>query len=215
MEFSDYTQDMKSKSSAKVLNSTGVNNVERMREAHPSRLLLACLSGDAHAIETLVRQHETGVFRLALSVVGDTAEANEIMQETFISALRSLSTYQEKKTFKAWLYTIALNHSRSHLRKRKARERLSHVLTAILRVDVQKQPSPEEAVIQNEKEAVLWRSLNQLDERFRTVVVLRYFHEMSIAEISEILSINEGTIHSRLHSAREKLRDALEYLDGE
>jgi RNA polymerase sigma-70 factor (ECF subfamily) len=51
--------------------------------------------------------------------------------------------------------------------------------------------------------------LNELDERHRTVVILRYFHELSIAEISEILSVNEGTIHSRLYSAREKLRNAL------
>jgi RNA polymerase sigma-70 factor (ECF subfamily) len=54
-----------------------------------------------------------------------------------------------------------------------------------------------------------------LDEKFRTAIVLRYFHELSIAEISEILSVNEGTIHSRLFSAREKLRDALQALDGE
>jgi RNA polymerase sigma-70 factor (ECF subfamily) len=74
---------------------------------------------------------------------------------------------------------------------------------------------PEDAVILNEKEAVLWKSLNHLDEKFRTAIVLRYFHELSIAEISEILSVNEGTIHSRLFSAREKLRDALQALDGE
>jgi RNA polymerase sigma-70 factor (ECF subfamily) len=162
-----------------------------------------------------VRQYETGVFRLALSIVGDAMEANEITQETFISALKSLSSYQEKKSFKAWLYTIALNHSRSTLRKRKSRARLSNVLTSIFRVETQKQVLPEEAIIRDEKEATLWRSLNQLDERFRTVVVLRYFHELSIAEISEILSVNEGTIHSRLYSAREKLRDALQKLDGE
>jgi RNA polymerase sigma-70 factor (ECF subfamily) len=54
-----------------------------------------------------------------------------------------------------------------------------------------------------------------LDERFRTVVVLRYFHELSISEISEIISVNEGTIHSRLHTAREKLRDALQHIEGE
>ena len=199
----------------KVFDPTGVNSVEHMNDAHPSRLISRCLAGDEFAIETLVRQHETGVFRLALSVVGDPAEANEITQQTFISALRSLSTYQEKKSFKAWLFTIALNHSRSHLRKRKTLERLNNVLTSIFRVEIQRQVLPEEAMIQNEKEAALWKSLNQLDERFRTVVVLRYFHEMSITEISEILSINEGTIHSRLHTARERLRDALEDLDGE
>jgi RNA polymerase sigma-70 factor, ECF subfamily len=189
--------------------------MERMNAAQPSWLIAQCLAGDRYAIETLVRQYETGVFRLALSIVGDVAEANEITQETFISALRSLPFYQEKKSFKAWLYTIALNQSRSYLRKRKSLARLGSLLTSIFQIDMQKQVSPEEAVIQNEKEAILWRSLNQLDERLRTVVVLRYFHELSIAEISEIISVNEGTIHSRLFSAREKLRDALQALEEE
>ena len=199
----------------KVLGARGVNPMERMDVIQPSRLVAACLDGEPYAIETLVRQYENGVFRLALSIVGDSSEANEITQETFISALRSLPAYQEKKSFKAWLYTIALNHSRTVLRKRKSIARLGVVLTAIFKIDHQNQVLPEEAVIQNEKEAVLWQSLNQLDEKFRTVVVLRYFHELSIAEISEILSVNEGTIHSRLHSGREKLRDALDDLDGE
>jgi RNA polymerase sigma-70 factor (ECF subfamily) len=199
----------------KLFGASRVNTMERMDAAQPSWLISACLDGDAFAIETLVRQYETGIFRLALSIVGDPAEANEITQETFISALRSLSSYQEKKSFKAWLYTIALNQSRSVLRKRKSLARLGTVLTSIFKIDHQKQVLPEEAVIQNEKEAILWKSLNQLDEKFRTVVVLRYFHELSIAEISEILSLKEGTIHSRLHSAREKLRDALDQLDGE
>ena len=203
------------RSSAKVFELNRVNSVERMNAVHPSRLISQCLAGDAYAIEMLVRQYETCVFRLALSIVGDQAEANEITQETFISALRSLSSYQEKKSFKAWLYAITLNHSRSVLRKRRSLARLGTVLTSIFRVETQKQVLPEDALIQNEAEAILWKSLNQLDERFRTVVVLRYFHELSIAEISEILSVNEGTIHSRLHSAREKLRDSLKHLDRE
>ena len=200
---------------AKIFDVSRVNTMERMNAVQPSRLILQCLAGDAGAIESLVREYETGVFRLALSIVGDAAEANEITQETFISALRSLASYQERKSFKAWLYTIALNHSRSYLRRRKSLGRLGTILTSILRVETQKQVLPEDAVIQNEKEAVLWKSLNGLDERFRTVVVLRYFHELSIAEISEILSISEGTIHSRLFSAREKLREALQALEGE
>lgn len=186
-----------------------------MTDAHPAWLIAECIAGNEDAIETLVRVHEAGIFRLALSILGDEAEANEVTQETFLSALRALPSYQEKKSLKAWLYTIALNHSRSHLRKRKVIERLRSTLTGIFRGETEKQVSPEETVIQNEKEAALWRSLNGLDERHRLVVVLRYFHELSIAEISEILSVNEGTIHSRLHSAREKLRDALKHLHGE
>jgi len=199
----------------KIFNPTRVNPLERMNEAHPSWLIAECIAGNEAAIEMLVRQYESSVFRLALSIVGDPAEANEITQETFIAALRSLPGYQEKKSFQAWLYTIALNHSRSHLRKRKILERLRTTLTTIFQVERQKEVSPEEEVMQSEKEAQIWRSLSQLDERHRIVVVLRYFHELSIAEISEILSVNEGTIHSRLHSAREKLRGALKNWHGE
>jgi RNA polymerase sigma-70 factor (ECF subfamily) len=76
-------------------------------------------------------------------------------------------------------------------------------------VEVQKALSPEDAILENEKEAIIWNSLSKLDEHHRIVVILRYFHyfhELSIAEIAEILSLKEGTIHSRLHTARERLR---------
>lgn len=199
----------------KIFELARVNSIERMTEAHLSWLISECIAGNEAAIEMFVRQYETGVFRLALSIVGDQAEANEIAQETFIAALRSLHAYEERKSLKAWLYTIALNHSRSHLRKRKTLERLRTTLNSIFRVETQKQVLPEESAIQNDKEAEIWNALNQLDEPFRLVVVLRYFHELPISEISEILSVNEGTIHSRLHTARERLRNALNHLHGD
>jgi len=199
----------------KVFSSVRVNTIGRMNAAHPSRLISECIAGNESAIEMLIRQYEGSIYRLALSMVGDPAEASEITQDTFIAALRSLPAYEEKKSFRAWLFTIAVNQSRSHLRKRKTLDRLKTTLTALFRVEFQKQALPEEMVIQNEKETALWNSLNQMDERHRLVVVLRYFHELSIAEISEILSISEGTVHSRLHNARERLRSALEHLDGE
>lgn len=199
----------------KVFVPARVNSVERMRDAHPSWLIPECIAGNQDAIEMLVRQYEAGVFRLAYSIVGDPAEAAEITQETFIAALRSLPAYREKQTFKAWLYTIALNHSRSHLRKRKVIERLRNTLSGIFRLESQKQKTPEEATLQNEKEAAIWNALHQLSEQHRIVVILRYFHELSIAEISGILAVNEGTIHSRLHSAREKLRNSLNHLHGD
>ena len=199
----------------KIFSSVRVNDIGRMNAAHPSWLISECIAGNESAIEMLVRQYESGIFRLALSIVGDPAEASEITQDTFIAALRSLPAYEEKNSLKAWLYTIAVNHSRGRLRKRKALDRLKTTLTALFRVEFQKQPLPEEMMIQNEKEAALWNYLNQMNEQHQIVVVLRYFHELSIAEISEILSIREGTVHSRLHNAREKLRSALEDLDGE
>jgi RNA polymerase sigma-70 factor (ECF subfamily) len=178
-------------------------------------LVSQCIAGNEEAIDYLFQQYEMGVFRLALSIVDDPSEASEITQETFISAIKALGKYEDKQSFKAWLYTIAVNCSRSHLRKRRARQRLQAALTQIFRIEFEKQPLPEESFIQTEKQAVLWRSLNQLDDNLRIVVILRYFHELPVREISEILTIPEGTIHSRLHKAREKLRMALENLVGE
>ncbi len=184
-----------------------------MNAADPSQLISQCIAGDEHAIETLIRQFETGVYRLALSITDDEADAYEITQETFITALRSLRDYQEKSSFKAWLYTIAVNLSRGHLRKRKILGRLRAALTSIFRIETQRLPDPEDEAIQSEEEEAVWNSLNQLDERHRIVMVLRYFHELSVVEIAEVLSISEGTVHSRLHNAREKLRSALASLN--
>jgi RNA polymerase sigma-70 factor, ECF subfamily len=199
----------------KIFDGSGVNISESMHNTDLLSLVSQCIAGDEDALAHLFRQYELGVFRLALSIVEDPAEASEITQETFISAIKGLKKYEEKQSFKAWLYTIAVNCSRSHLRKRQAREKLQTTLMRIFRIDFEKQALPEETFIQNEKEAALWKSLHQLDDHLRIVVVLRYFHELPIREISEILSIPEGTIHSRLHHAREQLRMALEHLNGE
>jgi len=199
----------------KIFAPAGVNCLESMNTAEPSRLISDCIAGDEYAIEMLVRRYETDVFRLAVSIVEDALEAGEVTQEPFIAALKSLGSYQEKSSFKAWLFTIAVNISRSHLRKRKILERLTSALESVLQVDLQKQALPEESIIQNETEAVVWNSLNKLDEKHRMVVLLRYFHDLPVAEISQILSVSEGTVHSRLHNAREKLRTELSQLHGD
>ena len=199
----------------KILTPASVNYAEHMDSAPSAWLVAEWIAGNEDAIEALIRQHEAGVLRLALSIVGDQADAREITQETFIAALRALPSYQERKSFKSWLYVIALNLSRSHLRKRRFLEKLRATTTALFRLETQKQTSPEETVIHNEKEAAVWAELHKLDERHRIVVILRYYQELSVNEISEILEINEGTVHSRLHTARERLRVALKSLHGE
>ena len=179
-----------------------------------SQVISGCIARDESAIERLIFEYQGSIFRLTLSVLNDPVEAHEATQDTFIAALGALKSYRESSSFKAWLYTIALNVSRNRLRKRKTLERLNNSLQVLFRVQLQKMSSPEEPVIQNEKDAALWKALNQLGERQRIPLVLRYFHNLSTAEIAEILNINEGTIHSRLHIGRERLRIELEKQSG-
>ena len=175
-------------------------------------LIAACLKGEETAIAQLIQEHQLGVFRLALSILSDPGEANEAAQDTFIAALGALKSYRETSTFKAWLYTIALNTSRSRLRKRKTLERLQHTLTALFRVQAQRPSTPEETIIDNEEEAALWKAIEKLGEKHRLPIVLRYYHEFSIKEIAEILNLKEGTVHSRLSTGRERLRSELDGL---
>ena len=173
-------------------------------------LITDCIKGDETAIVQLIQMYQLGIFRLTLSILDDPGEANEATQDTFIAALKALKTYRENSTFKAWLYKIAINISRSRLRKKKALERLQRTLASIFEVKSQRLTTLEDLMIETEKDAALWKALEGLGEKHRTPIVLRYYHELSIAEIAEILHIKEGTVHSRLSIARERLRTKLQ-----
>jgi len=173
-------------------------------------LIADCINRDETAIARLIEKYQPGVFRLTLSILNDPGEASEATQDTFIAVLKALNSYRERSTFKAWLYRIALNISRSRLRKRNALERLRQTLTSIFEVQSQHSPTPEDAIISGEEDAAIWKALDMLGEKHRIPIVLRYYHDLSVAEIAEIMSIKEGTVHSRLSIGRERLRAQLE-----
>lgn len=173
------------------------------------QLITAYLSGNQDALERLIQNYQAGVYRLALSILDDPIDANEAAQDAFIAVVNSLDSYQHFKTFKAWLYTITVNICRSRLRKSKTIDNLKNTLRAAFRVQSQGIPSTEEKVILNERDAALWKAIGKLNDKHRVPLVLRYFNDLSIAEIAEILDIREGTINSRLHFARERLQSEL------
>jgi RNA polymerase sigma-70 factor (ECF subfamily) len=174
------------------------------------QLITSYLAGNQDALERLIQNYQAGVYRLALSILDDPADANEAAQDAFISAVNGLDSYQDFTTFKAWLYTITVNVCRSRLRKTNTLESLKNTLRIAFRVQSQGLPSTEEQVIQNEKETALWKAIGKLNDKHRIPLVLRYFNDLSVVEIAEILDTREGTIHSRLHFARERLRVELE-----
>lgn len=170
------------------------------------QLIAHCKAGEARSIETLVRAHQDDVYRLALSILNEAAEADEATQETFIAALNALSTYRGEAAFSTWLYTITLNICRGRLRKRKTRERLAQMLKAILPFATS---HPEEIAIRRDSDARLWQAIQALSEKLRLPIILRYYHDLSIAEIAIILEIKENTVRTRLFNAREQLRTHL------
>lgn len=173
-----------------------------------SHWLEQCREGDSLAIEKMVHTYQKDVYRLALSILEDPDEAEDSTQETFLSALRALSSFREDAAFKTWLFSITINVCRSRLRRGKNRGRLQQILQSLfhLRGEVE---HPEKTAMQNQADAELWCVIRRLDEKHRIPLVLRYYHDLPIADIAAMLNIPPGTVHSRLNHAREKLRALL------
>ena len=168
-----------------------------------SHWLEQCREGDSLAIERLVQTYQGEVYRLALSILDDPDEADDATQEVFLSALRALESFRGHATFKTWLFSITINVCRNRLGRARSRGRLQQTLQSLFR---QEQPHPEKEAVQSEADATLWQALHALDEKHRLPVILRYYHDLPVADIAQMLGIPSGTVHSRLNHAREKLR---------
>ncbi len=168
-----------------------------------------CRAGDAQAVEKLIQAHQKEVYRLALSILDDPDEAEEGTQDAFIAVLRSLDSFRGESSLKTWIFSITINICRTRLQRRKARERLKHITEELFHLQSKNNHSPEKVVIQNESDLMIQYAIRRLDDKHRLPIVLRYYHDLSVAEIAETLDIPQGTVHSRLNIARERLRQVL------
>jgi RNA polymerase sigma-70 factor (ECF subfamily) len=164
------------------------------------------------SIESLVREYFPYIRRLAYSILGDFPEADDIAQETFISAHRALTGFRNEADPKTWLTAIAVNACRGRLRKRKAHQLLTSTLQS-LHLQKHISPTTEEHMIQTEADQSIWQAVDNLDEKHRIPIILRYVHELNVPEIARILHISDGTVHSRLDYARRKLHNQLGHLN--
>jgi len=167
---------------------------------------------DPLVTEALVQQYYAFVYRLSLSILDDPDEAEDAAQETFIAATLNLDRYRGESSLKTWLYSIALNTCRGHLRKRKARSAMRRTWHTIQTL-MSRPLTPEESAMRNEADIQLWAAVDDLNDKHRLPIILRYAHNLTVPEIAQILGISEGTVHSRLHYARRKLQGYLSYAD--
>ncbi len=163
-------------------------------------------------VDRLLREFYPYIHRLALTILDDIHEADDVAQETFIAAHNSLASFRRESNTKTWLTAIAVNASRGKLRKRKVRQVLTTTLNAL---HLLKNPpaSPEQATIQNEVNQSIWGAVDALDEKHRLPIILQYVHELTVPEIAHILHISQGMVHSRLHYARKELHVQLGHLN--
>lgn len=130
-------------------------------------------------------------------------------QEVFLAVLRSLDSFRGEASFTTWIYSIAINVCRDRLKSRRRQERIKGILHGLFQRTVDQSSSPEELVIQDEFDDALWQAIRVIDEKHRLPILLRYYHDLPVAEIAEMLDIPPGTVHSHLNAARKTLQRAL------
>ena len=172
------------------------------------QLVDRCLNGDEEAVTRLVQTNQPAIYRLALSILDDPADADEATQETFLAALRSLAQYRGQSALRTWLFAIGINICRSRLRQRQTRQNLHQLLRGAWLTGAEPQ-APESAMVQRQSNDAVWRAVQSLGEKHRMAIILRYYHDLPIDEIAVILGVSAGTVHSRLSIARDRLRAAL------
>ncbi len=182
-------------------------------DAPDAELLLAVQRGDEAALGALLSRHAPTVMRFAMKMCRDREDADDVLQETLLSAARGLRDLRGEAAVSTWLYTVA----RSHCIKR--RRRSKHAPTEMVPLDATdaaRLPSggsaPDEALAQSELGAALERAIAALDDEAREVVVLRDAEGLPAAEVAEVLGISVAAVKSRLHRARAALRAQLSHL---
>ncbi len=166
--------------------------------------------GDVDAYEALVRRYQQLASRVAYVITGQREEAEDAVQDAFVKAYYALSSLRAGASFRPWLLRIVTNEARNRRRSAGRRGSLVERLGRARPGDgAPDEDSPETAAVAAERRLVLASAMDSLDERDRTVLALRYFAELSEAEMATALGCSPGTVKSRLSRARERLRLAL------
>lgn len=177
-----------------------------------TELIRRHLEGDEQASQALIAKYQDMVYNLAWRMLGNGEEARDAAQDTFLSALDSLPGFRGECAFSTWLYRIAVNGciARSRLRKRRLATEAS-IDDRNLQVQYPADTSPLslELVERQERDIRLHRTIAELPEVYRAVIVLHYFQDLAHEEMARVLSIPTGTVKVRLFRARRLLHRKL------
>jgi RNA polymerase sigma-70 factor (ECF subfamily) len=161
-----------------------------------------CRGGDRRACEQLVLRYQKPVYNAALRLLRNPEDARDVAQTAFLKAFEHLADYDPRFKFYSWIYRIAVNEALDTLSSRKPLEEIDG--------DEPDETAGPERLVDGEQTArAIEDALTRIKPELRTVIVLRHFMHLSYQDMGEILQLPEKTVKSRLHDARQLLREAL------
>jgi RNA polymerase sigma-70 factor, ECF subfamily len=166
-------------------------------QADDIELLRRAANGDSGAFHALVDRHSQRLYRVAVSLVGNAADAEDVLQEAFIGAFRGLRGFEGRASVKTWLTRILVMQAAQFRRSRKRKQ-------------AEAMPDSVAAASKSAEAGMdIQAALGQLSAEHRQVLVLREYEGMSYEEIADVLDVPRGTVESRLHRARNEMREKL------
>ncbi|OZM71073.1 RNA polymerase subunit sigma-70 [Amycolatopsis antarctica] len=177
------------------------------------QLVTRAARGDGAAFDQLVRRHTPRMYRVALRITGSPAEAEDVLQDAWISAWRGLAAFRSESQVSTWLYRVVTNAALAHIRRRKPTVSLDAALTGDgddesglglmdTALVADRRAGPEQHAVRAEQADAVHRAIAGLDVAQRVPLVLRELEGLSYEEVAEVLQVSVPALRSRLHRAR-------------
>lgn len=180
--------------------------IESYIVATDSDLVDMVLGGDSAAFEHLFKRYGDSLHQLYLQKTGGNAEdTDDLIQEIFVKAFLHLSNYDKHYTFGQWIYTIARNTFIDYVRKRRDDLSIDNTRGEYIPPPVAPTLNPEEDIISRQQRTQIEEYMKQMSPKYRQLIELRFFKDLSYEEIAERLNLPLGTVKTQIHRARAKL----------
>lgn len=175
-------------------------------------------AGDPGAFEVLMRRHNGALYRTARSILRDDAEAEDVVQESYLLAYRKMASFRGDASLSTWLTRIVVNEATGRLRKTRRRADIIELVPGTAGVEREEEhmssergapETPDDAALRAEARRLIEARIDALPDRLRTVFMLRAVEDLSVQETADILGIPEATVRSQYFRARGLLREAL------
>ncbi|MFD2043610.1 sigma-70 family RNA polymerase sigma factor [Ornithinibacillus salinisoli] len=162
------------------------------------------------AIEMIMDTYGDEIKRLVYTYMKNSADTDDVTQEVFVTIYQKLTTFQGKSSLKSWIYSIAINKCKDYLRSWHSRnKRLKEKLTQSAQASDNNSETPEDFYMKQNESNQLLNQVMGLPIKYREVITLFYFKELSTKEIGHVLGMKEATVRTRLARGRDKLKECL------
>ncbi|TMJ46574.1 MAG: RNA polymerase sigma factor [Alphaproteobacteria bacterium] len=183
--------------------------------AGDAELVRRALGRDEAAVRAIITANNRKLYRLARGILRNDGEAEDVVQETYVRAFTHLEDFRGDSSVATWLARIAMNEALGRLRRRRPGVEWSSLPEGVLEAQIIQFPlasadDPEKSVAQREIQRVVEQAIDELPEAFRLVFITRVIEGMNVEETAEILGLKAETVKTRLHRARNLLRDNVE-----